>query len=84
MGELFIKWKSANLLIFGKICPFLVKKSTYLAISSEKCQNYYLFVIFGDFWPKNRQIGYFWWKIAKLAIFVMQIAKLAISSNDTL
>ena len=67
-----------NLPIFGK------KKSTYLAISSEKCQNYYLFVIFGDFWPKNRQIGYFWWKIAKLAIFVMQIAKLAISSNDTL
>ena len=72
MGELFIKWKSANLSIFGEICPFLVKKTpTYLAISSEKCQNYYLFVIFGDFWPKNRQIGYFWWKIAKLAIFVM-------------
>ena len=69
MGELFIKWKSANLSIFGEICPFLVKKKHLFGDFQWKMSKLLFICHFRRFlaqkspnWlflVKNRQIGDF-------------------------
>ena len=69
MGELFIKWKSTNLSIFGEICPFLVKKKHLFGDFQWKMSKLLFICHFRRFlaqkspnWlflVKNRQIGDF-------------------------